>query len=201
MDCYYTEFNKSFTNDANKVFFGPFTDVILMLCDPTDYTKTCVKLASQSKDERIQRISFSDQIHVDHETKVDKTLAYKDARALANTNKDNMDAVLWALEGRSNIQKQALSNVYEQLNIRSQSIPRCFVDTATLIGESLRAVQSLYFLLIHTIVSHCEVDMILIKHAYKETFNVPLDKDISEKTCGSFQDILLLLCGEGKQLK
>ena len=243
IDAYKQKYDESFKKEVLDVFYGPFRDIVLMLCYSKQYIAKCMHLALISHDEETRRHMFISQITDNmqgikekysliygesiatsirnnlpyprqNEEKtllleavnnsrtydIDWKLVHKDARALTNANGHNAGEILNLLTNRSYSQEQAYQNICEKLDIESSYISSTstYFDIAHLIWKGLNDIQNKDYLVIHCIVSHCEVDMKQIKQAYEDYFYSTLEEDICENTSGTFRDTLLQLC-KGKQ--
>ena len=190
---YEKKYGEFFLPKASEVFYGYFREVLFMLCRPGDYTRKCTHLALQSNDACIKNHAFHSKI-TDH---VDWSLAYRDAKSLTLTNKDNIDSFRRVVNNRPYFQQLAYHKVCEELNISSKySLTSPDLQAATLMHKGLNDLHNLHYLVVYCIVFHREGAMKQIKQAYKNKFdNATLKEDI-QKTCGSFRDTLMLLCGE-----
>ena len=194
MHLYEKEYGEFFLPKASEVFYGYFREVLFMLCRPGDYTRKCRHLALQSDDECIKNHAFHSKITDKYH--VDWSLAYRDAKSLTLTNKDNIDSFRRVVNKRPYFQQLAYHKVCEKLKISSKySSTSPDVQASILMNKGLNDLPNLHYLVVYCIVFHSEGDMKQIKQAYKKNFKATLKEDI-QKTCGSFTDTLMLLFGE-----
>ena len=124
-------------------------------------------------------------------------LALKDAKSLACYNDDNSLHVFKAINSRSYVQERAALRLYSKLSISHMAMRTTDDEVADFLDSALRNdLQNLDFMLIHAVVSHCEVDMVQIKEYFERCTGCSLMEVIRENTQGCFRDTLLTLCGD-----
>ena len=130
-------------------------------------------------------------------TTIDWPAALKGAKGLANCNNDNATVVFCSVHSGPYCQERATLYLYNKLEIRNRlSWFTGDDELAHFLHNALTDLQNLDFMLIHAIVSHCEVDMVQVKEHFEKCYGKSLIDTIWEKTQGNFRDVLLILCGE-----
>ena len=128
-------------------------------------------------------------------SEIDWHMALKDAKSLACYNDDNCVHVFKAINSRSYVQERAALRLYSKLSLSHMAM-RTDDEVTDFLDSSLHDLQNLDFMLIHAVVSHCEVDMVQIKEYFERSTGCSLMEVIHENTQGCFRDTLLTLCGD-----